>query len=139
MIFIKPYMLLLPAMLSVIPINTSSQLEGKSSTDGHLLARVITAEAENQSEDVREMVGQVVINRIKHPEFPDTLEAVIYQPNQFQVQNKIWRIKPTKKNIEMAKKLLTKDKTSDIIYFASNGYVPNTRPVKKLGNMYFSK
>lgn len=48
-----------------------------------LLARVISAEARGEPYEGQVAVGAVVLNRIKHPSFPNSLSEVIYQPWAF--------------------------------------------------------
>jgi len=57
---------------------------GISYTDGDLalLARLITAEADSESYITKVAVGAVVLNRVKSPLFPNTIEEVIYQSNR---------------------------------------------------------
>ena len=47
------------------------------------LSHIINAEAGNQSMEGQICVGNVVLNRVKDSRFPDTVEAVIFAPNQF--------------------------------------------------------
>lgn len=47
--------------------------------DVDLLARIINAEAGNQSDWCQQMVGISVLNRVESEEYPDTLYRVIYQ------------------------------------------------------------
>lgn len=49
----------------------------------YLLARIISAEARGESYTGQVAVGAVILNRIKHPSFPDTLSGVIYQKGAF--------------------------------------------------------
>lgn len=51
--------------------------------DLHWLSRIINAEAGNQSMEGQICVGNVVLNRVADSRFPDTVEAVIFSPNQF--------------------------------------------------------
>ena len=50
-----------------------------------LLSKLITWEAGSVwlTDELRMGVGEVVLNRVASPEFPDTLEGVIYQEGQF--------------------------------------------------------
>ncbi|MBR5095207.1 MAG: cell wall hydrolase [Oscillospiraceae bacterium] len=50
-----------------------------------LLAKLINWEAGSDwlPDELRLSVGEVVLNRVASPEFPDTLEAVVYQDSQF--------------------------------------------------------
>lgn len=56
-----------------------------SEQDVDLLARLIQAEAGASwmPDELQLMVGNVVLNRVDSPEFPDTLRDVIYQPGQY--------------------------------------------------------
>ena len=56
---------------------------GASSSQVDLLARLISAEARGEPYSGQVAVGAVVLNRIKHPSFPNTLSGVIYQSGQF--------------------------------------------------------
>lgn len=49
----------------------------------YLLARIISAEARGEPYKGQVAVGAVIMNRIKHPSFPNTLSGVIYQPGAF--------------------------------------------------------
>ena len=51
--------------------------------DIYLLARIISAEARGEPYEGQVAVGAVVLNRVKHPSFPDTLSGVIYQTDAF--------------------------------------------------------
>ena len=53
--------------------------------DLFLLAKIITSEAgsERLSDEWRMCVGEVVLNRVASPEFPDTVEEVILQEGQY--------------------------------------------------------
>ena len=68
--------------LKALGINESSA-GGYSSADFELLARIISAEARGESYLGQVAVGAVILNRIEHPSFPDTLSGVIYQKGAF--------------------------------------------------------
>lgn len=54
-----------------------------------LLAKIIQAEAGSEwlSDEWKMAVGEVALNRVASPEFPDTLAEVIYQPGQYYGKN----------------------------------------------------
>ncbi len=60
---------------------------GYSSSDYELLARIISAEARGEPYLGQVAVGAVVLNRIEHPSFPDTLSGVVYQKGAFSCLN----------------------------------------------------
>lgn len=63
--------------------STSSGVNGYSSSDVALLARLIHAEARGESYTGQVAVGAVVLNRVKNSAFPNTISGVIYQPYAF--------------------------------------------------------
>ena len=65
----------------------SNSYGGYSSSDYDLLARIISAEARGESYFGQVAVGAVILNRIEHPSFPDTLSGVIYQKGAFSCLN----------------------------------------------------
>ncbi|MBQ2896631.1 MAG: spore cortex-lytic enzyme, partial [Oscillospiraceae bacterium] len=71
-----------PATLAALGIS-----EGSSSAQGdgdvYLLARLISAEARGEPYQGQVAVGAVVLNRIDHPSFPNTISGVIYQNGAF--------------------------------------------------------
>ena len=72
-----------PATLSKMGIKSSSGSGGYSSSDYNLLARLISAEARGEPYSGQVAVGAVVLNRVEHPSFPDTISGVIYQNGAF--------------------------------------------------------
>lgn len=56
---------------------------GMSGAQVDLLARLISAEARGEPYSGQVAVGAVVLNRIRHPSFPNTLSGVIYQSGAF--------------------------------------------------------
>lgn len=56
---------------------------GFSESDVQLLATIISAEARGEPYEGQVAVGAVIMNRIAHPSFPNTLSGVIYQDGAF--------------------------------------------------------
>ncbi len=73
------------ATLAALGINTSgnSGSGGQSSGDLQLLARLISAEARGEPYVGQVAVGACVLNRVRHPSFPNSISGVIYQPGAF--------------------------------------------------------
>lgn len=69
--------------LNAMGIFTSGPVQSNTSGDAELLARLISAEARGECYEGQVAVGAVVMNRIKHPSFPNTLSGVIYQKGAF--------------------------------------------------------
>ncbi len=53
----------------------------------NLLARIISAEARGEPYSGQVAVGAVVLNRVQHPSFPNTISGVIYQNGAFTAIN----------------------------------------------------
>lgn len=67
---------------------TLEKLGLKSGSSGNsdsvnLLARAINGEARGEPYTGQVAVGAVILNRVKHPSFPNTIAGVIYQPGAF--------------------------------------------------------
>ena len=73
--------------LSAMGINSSSSGSNAgnntNSNDLNLLARVIYGEARGEPYTGQVAVGAVIMNRVKHNSFPNTLASVIYQSGAF--------------------------------------------------------
>lgn len=67
--------------------SSSSSNTTYSNSDVELLAKVISAEARGESYEGQVAVGAVILNRVKHPSFPDSLSGVIYQNGAFSCVN----------------------------------------------------
>ena len=70
------------AALGITPTGNSGGGAAQSG-DLYLLARLISAEARGEPYIGQVAVGAVVLNRIDHPSFPNSLSGVIYQPDAF--------------------------------------------------------
>ena len=71
-----------PQTQQALGLNVGSAAE-TGSGDLALLARLISAEARGEPYNGQVAVGAVVLNRMKHPSFPNTMSGVIYQPGAF--------------------------------------------------------
>lgn len=71
-----------PATLAKIGLPTG-QSSVTSSNDVTLLAMVINGEARGESYEGQVAVGAVVLNRVRHSSFPNTIAGVIYQKGAF--------------------------------------------------------
>ncbi len=75
--------------IAISSSSSSSQtgVNGYTSSDVALLARLIHAEARGESYTGQVAVGAVVLNRVRSSSFPNTISAVIYQPYAFTCVN----------------------------------------------------
>ncbi len=66
-----------------------------------LMARTIHAEARGEPYLGKVAVGAVIMNRVRSPEFPNTISAVIYQPWAFTpvMHGIIWNLTPDEESV----------------------------------------
>ena len=57
--------------------------DASKTNDLYLLSRIISAEGRGEPYNGQIAIGAVIMNRIRHPSFPNTLAGVIYQPGAF--------------------------------------------------------
>ena len=66
-----------------ITLSSSASSTKQSSSDLYLLAKCVHAEARGESYRGQVAVAAVILNRVKSPDFPNTIAGVIYQPWAF--------------------------------------------------------
>ena len=76
-----------------------------SAEESYLLARIAMAEAEGCNTQTKTLIIMCVLNRVWSDEFPDTIEEVIFQENQFSpINNGRWdRVEPNEDCYEAVK------------------------------------
>ena len=76
-----------------------------SAEESYLLARIAMAEAEGCNTQTKTLIIMCVLNRVWSDEFPDTIEEVIFQENQFSpIDNGRWdRVEPNEDCYEAVK------------------------------------
>ena len=62
---------------------SSGSGSSNQSNDLYLMSRMISAEARGEPYIGQVAVGAVILNRVDHPSFPNTISGVIYQPGAF--------------------------------------------------------
>lgn len=73
--------------LAALGMPTGGSQSAVNSNDHYLLSRMISAEARGEPYEGQVAVGAVILNRVDHPSFPDTISGVIYQPGAFSALN----------------------------------------------------
>jgi spore germination cell wall hydrolase CwlJ-like protein len=66
------------------PITTNANVPKFSTADEDLLARIVQAEAGNQSEEGKQAVAATIINRLNSGQYGNTLQSVLTAAGQFQ-------------------------------------------------------
>ncbi len=72
-----------PNTLNALGIVSNIGVGTYGSDDEALLAKVISAESRGEPYNGQVAVGAVILNRIEHPSFPNSLAGVVYEPGAF--------------------------------------------------------
>lgn len=105
-----------------------------------LLALCVEAEAGNQSLEGKRMVVDVILNRVDHPDWPNTIAEVIAQPYEFTTywDGSIDRVDPKEETFEAVRMELESRTWTKLYYFTANSYGKYGTPWEKVGDHYFS-
>ncbi len=137
-----------PKTLKYLGLGSSSSSSGGkySSNDITLLAKLIAAEARGESYTGQVAVGAVVLNRVRHSSFPDTVSGVIYQKGAFSaVTDSNWNTAPNETSRKAAQDCINGwDPSGGAIYYYNPKKTTNSfmlaRPViKTIGNHVFCR
>ncbi|USB34016.1 cell wall hydrolase [Paenibacillus sp. YPG26] len=114
-----------------------------------LLQKIVMAEAEGEPYEGKVAVANVVLNRLRSANYPDTIREVVYQKFQFSpVRNgRLKRVTPNKDTVRAVTEALhgRKEVSDDTYYFlsiklASDLTVARTqKKIKQIGNHTFYK
>lgn len=118
------------------------QVETLSLTDEEidLIALITMAEAEDEPEEGKQLVIDVILNRVDSPRFSDTVHEVVYAKNVFEcLQNgRINKCYVRDDIRQLVIEELQSRTNSNIHYFRADRYHSFGKPVTHVGNHYFS-
>lgn len=110
----------------------------------YLLARIISAEGRGESYIGQVAIGAVILNRIEHPSFPDTLQGVIYQNGAFTALVDGQFNEPISESAYAAARdaLAGWDPSGGAIYYynpnkTDNEFITSREVIKVIGEHYF--
>lgn len=133
-----------PATLAALGISSGSNSGGSYSGQTELLARLISAEARGEPYQGQVAVGAVVMNRIDHPSFPNTMSGVIYQAGAFSCMYDGQFDQPVAESCYRAARdaLAGADPTGGAIYYfnpstATNGWIWSRPHLTTIGKHRF--
>lgn len=136
------------AQPAITPASAQSASGVSSSNDVNLLARLVAAEAEGEPYVGQVAVAAVILNRVKSPEFPNTLAGVIYQPGAFEsISNGLaWSRTPSATAIKAARDAMNGwDPTYGCLFFwnpskpISSKWIWSRPIVTRIGSHVFAK
>ena len=134
-----------PKTLKALGLSSASTA-GYSSNDYNLLARIISAESRGEPYLGQVAVGAVILNRVEHPSFPDTISGVIYQNGAFSCLNDGQFYKPVSDSAYKAARdaLNGVDPSGGAIYYynpktATSTWIRSRPVITTIGNHVFCK
>lgn len=136
-----------PKTLLYLGLDSGTSSSGKySSSDVYLLAKIISAEARGESYTGQVAVGAVVLNRVRHSSFPDSISGVVYQAGAFSaVRDSNWNVAPDATAKKAAQDAINGwDPTGGAIYYynpakTSNQWIRSRPVVTTIGRHVFCK
>jgi N-acetylmuramoyl-L-alanine amidase len=148
-IFILTISILIAIALIIFSYSKKEFAQGGGQTsDIQLLARAINGEARGEGYEGQVAVGAVILNRVKHPDFPNTIAGVIYEPGAFtavsdgQINHPIDETSTVYKAAQDA--MNGWDPTNGCVYYfnpntATNKWIWSKTIVKTIGKHHFCK
>lgn len=138
-----------PKTLKFLGLGSSSQSSSAgaySQSDINLLAKLIAAEARGESYTGQVAVGAVVLNRVEHSSFPDTIAGVIYQKGAFScVNDSNWSVVANETSKKAARDCINGwDPSGGAIYYynpkkTSNAFMHSRPIITVIGNHRFCR
>lgn len=117
-----------------------------SADDSYILAKIAMAEAEGEDTEGKALVILVVLNRVWDDSFPDTIEEVVMQENQFSpvANGRYDRVEPDSDCWDALELVMGGwDESEGALYFESRSlstwHQRNLKYLFKYGNHYFYK
>ncbi|WP_246941747.1 cell wall hydrolase [Bacillus pinisoli] len=116
-----------------------------SDEEKKLLARLVSAEAKGEPYKGKVAVAEVVLNRVEHEQFPDSIKEVIYEENQFEpVRNNSIQQPAGQEAIKAVEEALhEQENQTEALYFynpdtASDNWIRDREVITKIGNHVFA-
>lgn len=105
--------------------------------EAELIAKTVQAEAGNQNFEGRRLVAATILNRKESPDFPDEVEEILSQENQFTTYGKLDKTEATWQD-RLAVKMETESRINDEVIFFRTGHYGCGEPLFQHQDHYFS-
>lgn len=104
-----------------------------------LLCKCVEAEAGNQSNYGKQLVTDVILNRVDDASYPNDVVSVILQKGQFSVvKNGDINATPTDETTDAVRSQLTVRENYEIIFFNNKGFTKYGKAWKQVEDHFFS-
>ncbi len=138
-------------IVSISAITLSQQAiaqTARSASDVQLIARAVNGEARGEPYEGQVAVAAVILNRVKHTSFPNSISGVIYQPGAFTAVSDGQINEPIAENSSIYKACQDAmngwDPTGGAIYYfnpdtATSSWIWSRTFIKQIGKHRFCK
>ena len=106
-----------------------------------LIALITMAEAEGECETGQRLVIDTILNRLESEHFPDSVQDVVYQKNQFSSvhDGRVNRCYVMNDIRDLVVEELAERTNEDVMFFTAGKYGQYGKPMFPVGNHYFSE
>lgn len=125
-----------------VPVEEVEEPEiGVTEEEIELIAMVTMAEAEAEPELGQRLVIDTILNRVDGEHWPDTIEEVIYQPNQYTCMwnGRLDRCEVKDDICQLVREEVVNRTNSEVVFFRTQRYSDYGTPMFKVCCHYFSK
>lgn len=125
-----------------VPVEEVEEPElGITEEEIELIAMVTMAEAEAEPELGQRLVIDTILNRVDGEHWPDTIEEVIYQPNQYTCMwnGRLDRCEVKDDICQLVREEVVNRTNSEVVFFRTQRYSDYGTPMFKVCCHYFSK
>ncbi|NLV92423.1 MAG: spore cortex-lytic protein [Firmicutes bacterium] len=135
-------------LLTKDKIGGPAEAQSVSANEADLLARLIAAEAQGEPYEGQVAVGAVILNRVKDPQFPNSLSGVMHQPHAFEsvTNGLVWQRSPDDSAIRAARDAMNGwDPTQGCLFFwnpskpISSKWIWSRTVVRRIGSHVFAR
>ncbi|MEG0259025.1 MAG: spore cortex-lytic enzyme [Lysinibacillus sp.] len=125
--------------------STNTQLPPKfSERDLQLLANAVYGEARGEPYEGQVAVAAVILNRLEHPDFPNTISEIIFQPLAFTAvaDGQIWLVPNERAKEALIDAMNGWDPSENAVYYfnpktATSKWIWSRQQIKKIGEHIF--
>lgn len=135
-------MLVMMVALSFIPVRQQDITEEKNADMVEMMAVCVEAEAGNQGFRGKQLVADMILNRVDSDRFPNDIESVIKQKNQFSsyFDGGMAKAIPSEETYRAVRtELMGKRVDSSILFFTAGAYNKYCVPAYKYKDHYFGR
>ena len=123
---------------TITPTPIVNDIKSYTDEELHILSHVIYGEAGGYSRELQIGVGSVVLNRVKHERYPNTIKDVVFQSGQYACTwDGNYDREPDQQAIDVAIYLLENGSQFPEYVLYQSEFLQGDRVYRKIGNTYF--